>query len=113
MASTGIHPQHRMPRHVRLHPLPSPARALSWRQILNMEQGSRVPVKVEPMQPGDWRQVRRIFAEGLATGLAAFWPKPPIWRDWNAGHLELGRLVVRDAEGTVVGWSALAPAPET
>ena len=61
----------------------------------------------------DWRQVRAIYAEGLATELAAFMTRPPKWPDWDRSHLALGRTVARDTEGRVVGWSALTPVPDT
>ena len=67
----------------------------------------------DTMRRQDWAQVRTIYAEGLATGLAAFLQTPPKWQAWNAGHLELGRTVARDDAGTILGCSALAPAPDT
>jgi len=70
-------------------------------------------VSIEAMQASDWRQVRAIFADGLNTGLAAFLVDPPIWRDWSAGHLEIGRLVASSEGGENLGWSALAPVPAT
>ncbi|MEM9360836.1 MAG: hypothetical protein AAGB04_32090 [Pseudomonadota bacterium] len=70
---------------------------------------------IDPMQPSDWRSVRKIYAEGLATGVAAFMKTPPIWRDWNAGHLSIGRFVARKncKDGPIVGWAALSPVPDT
>ncbi len=68
-------------------------------------------VQLEPMQPHDWSAVRAIYAEGLATGIAAFMLNPPVWKDWDAGHLACGRLVARDG-GAIVGWAALAPVPD-
>lgn len=65
------------------------------------------------MRQQDWPQVREIYGAGLATGLAAFMTDPPGWRDWNAGHLAVGRLVARTDDGTIAGWSALAPVPDT
>ncbi|MGI9423620.1 MAG: GNAT family N-acetyltransferase [Hyphomicrobiaceae bacterium] len=70
-------------------------------------------VFVGEMQRGDWRQVRAIYAEGLATGLAAFLKDPPMWRDWDASHLLLGRIVARQDDGAILGWAALAPVPDT
>ena len=70
-------------------------------------------VIIEPMQRQDWAQVRAIYGEGLATGLAAFMPSPPKWPAWNTGHLMLGRTVARDPSGAVLGWSALSPASDT
>lgn len=68
---------------------------------------------IDDMEPGDWDQVRAIYREGLATGLAAFMTNPPSWKAWNAGHLTLGRLVARTDDGAIAGWSALAPVPDT
>lgn len=65
------------------------------------------------MRRDDWKQVRDLYAEGLATGLAAFMTDPPRWEDWDAGHLDIGRLVARGVDGTVTGWAALAPVPDT
>ncbi len=67
---------------------------------------------IDAMRRQDWRQVRAIYGEGLATGLAAFMLEPPRWQAWDAGHLKLGRTVARLDEGRVIGWSALAPVPD-
>lgn len=68
---------------------------------------------LDNMQKSDWTQVRSIYADGLRTGLAAFRLAPPKWKDWDSGHLEFGRIVARDAKNKVLGWAALAPAPDT
>ena len=68
---------------------------------------------IESMQRGDWPAVRAIYGEGLATGLAAFMTSPPKWGGWNAGHLDIGRLVARDTGGRVTGFAALSPVPDT
>ena len=74
---------------------------------------------IDAMRRQDWRQVRDIYREGLATGLAAFMTDPPRWAAWNAGHLETGRLVARGSGGPqpahaeILGWAALAPVPDT
>ena len=68
---------------------------------------------IDAMQRNDWTQVRAIYAQGLTTGLAAFMSLPPDWKNWNAGHLTLGRVVARQDDGSVLGWSALAPVPDT
>jgi len=67
---------------------------------------------IDTMHHKDWVQVRTIYGQGLATGLAAFMSAPPIWKDWDASHLTFGRSVARDARGKVLGWSALAPVPD-
>ncbi len=67
---------------------------------------------IEEMQRRDWSQVRAIYGEGLASGIAAFMLAPPVWKVWDEGHLSLGRTVARDSTGRVLGWSALAPVPD-
>lgn len=68
---------------------------------------------IDAMRRDDWAQVRAIYRQGLATGLAAFMLEPPRWGEWDAGHLTVGRLVARAPDGGVLGWSALAPVPDT
>ncbi len=68
---------------------------------------------IETMQRDDWTAVRAIYGEGLATGLAAFTTSPPKWGAWNAGHLDIGRLVARQDDGSGAGLAALSPVPDT
>jgi L-amino acid N-acyltransferase YncA len=63
---------------------------------------------IEPLQPADWCEVLRIFAEGLATGVASFETELPTWEHWNAAHLSGARLAAR-RDGKVAGWAALSP----
>lgn len=67
---------------------------------------------IEEMQRRDWTQVRTIYGEGLATGIAAFMLTPPRWEIWDEQHLSIGRTVARGADARVLGWSALAPVPD-
>ena len=60
------------------------------------------------MQPADWPQVERIYAEGIASGFATFETQTPAWERWHEAHLEACRLVAETADG-VLGWAALAP----
>ena len=64
---------------------------------------------IESMHPADWPAVRRIYADGQATGRATFDTEIPEWEVWDAGHLAAARLVARDENGEVVGWAALGP----
>lgn len=68
---------------------------------------------IRTMERSDWAQVRAIYAEGLATGLAAFTTTAPRWDDWDEGHLTLGRLVAYEESGKLCGFAALAPVPDT
>ena len=60
----------------------------------------------------DWPAVQAIYAEGLATGLAAFMTDPPSQLKWDAGHLPFSQLVLRDSD-TLLGWSDLTPVDNT
>lgn len=63
---------------------------------------------ISKMRPGDWEDVRTIYAEGIATGQATFETETPSWEAWDASHLPCGRLVARQGE-TIVGWAAFSP----
>jgi phosphinothricin acetyltransferase len=60
------------------------------------------------MQPTDWPAVRRIYAEGMATGSATFDTIIPGWSEWNAVHRPDVRLVAR-IDKQVVAWAAVMP----
>jgi L-amino acid N-acyltransferase YncA len=68
-------------------------------------------VEVRDLRPGDWPEVARIYAEGIATRNATFDTEVPSWPDWDAAHLAEHRLVAVQ-EGRVAGWIALAPVSE-
>ncbi len=63
---------------------------------------------ITPMTPGDWLTVRRIYAEGIATGNATFETDAPDWGTWNRNHLTDCRVVAR-VEDVIVAWAALSP----
>jgi L-amino acid N-acyltransferase YncA len=65
-------------------------------------------IRIEPLQPRDWPEVRRILEEGIATGQATFETEAPTWETWDRSHLPGHRLVARD-RGRVAGWAALSP----
>lgn len=60
------------------------------------------------MTSGDWPEVRRIYAEGIATGNATLEPEAPDWDHFDHSHRHDCRLVARAAVGgQVLGWAAL------
>ena len=63
---------------------------------------------IRALKVEDWPEVGRIYADGLATGLASFETHVPSWQDWNAGHLEALRFVA-ELDGRVAGWLAVSP----
>ncbi len=65
-------------------------------------------IALRPMTVDDWPAVRRIYAEGIATGKASFETGIPDWPAWDAGHLRGCRLVA-ERDGETAGWAALMP----
>ena len=55
----------------------------------------------------DWKMVREIYLDGIASGNATFETQAPTWEDWDANHHEFARLVLKSNEA-VLGWAALS-----
>ena len=65
-------------------------------------------IVIELMTAGDWPAVRRIYAEGIATGDATLEREAPDWNHFDRSHPRECRLVALDGRGgPVVGWTAL------
>ena len=62
---------------------------------------------IDAMTPDDWPAVRRIYAEGIATGDATLEREAPDWNHFDRSHPVECRLVARDGTGEVLGWTAL------
>ncbi len=63
---------------------------------------------IRNMQTSDWPEVARIYAEGIATGIATFETAVPEYASWDQGHLPYGRLVAESGD-SLHGWAALSP----
>lgn len=64
--------------------------------------------RIEPMTAADWPEVRRIYAEGIATGDATLEREAPDWSHFDRSHRHDCRLVARErTAGAVLGWTAL------
>jgi phosphinothricin acetyltransferase len=63
---------------------------------------------IDRMKTGDWKQVRSIYLEGIASGNSTFETEAPSWEKWDEAHLQIARLVLRD-EDNILGWAALSP----
>lgn len=63
---------------------------------------------IRSMQPRDWPDVARVYADGIGTGSATFETVVPDWDGWDAGHIAACRLVAA-IDGRVVAWAALSP----
>ncbi|GAA4546260.1 hypothetical protein GCM10023175_28060 [Pseudonocardia xishanensis] len=68
-----------------------------------------IGVTVRALEPGDWADVRRIYAEGIATGHATFETEVPERRELDRTWLPDHRWVA-EVDGRIAGWTALAPA---
>ncbi len=67
------------------------------------------PLSIRPLVAEDWAEVARIYAVGLATGVASFETRVPSWEEWDTGHRDAPRLLA-EADGAVAGWTAVSPA---
>jgi phosphinothricin acetyltransferase len=63
---------------------------------------------IVPMTADDWPAVRRIYADGIATGDATLEREAPDWSHFDHSHKADCRFVARDGpDGPVIGWTAL------
>jgi L-amino acid N-acyltransferase YncA len=66
-------------------------------------------ITIEPMTAADWPDVRRIYAEGIATTNASLEREAPDWSHFDRSHRHDCRLVARNGSGgPVLGWTALS-----
>ena len=63
--------------------------------------------QIDALTADDWPEVRRIYEEGLATGVGSFETTSPSWEQWDAARLFHSRLVARGK--AILGWAALSP----
>lgn len=66
---------------------------------------------IKQLRREHWQSVRRIYADGLATGDASFEGRPPTWQEFQDSHLK-GHMLVAIDDSKVIGWAALSPASE-
>jgi phosphinothricin acetyltransferase len=65
-------------------------------------------VRIAPLTREHWSAVRRIYAEGIATGDATFEREAPDWSHFDRSHRPECRLVALDGSGDVLGWTAIS-----
>ncbi|GAA2341621.1 hypothetical protein GCM10009854_17660 [Saccharopolyspora halophila] len=65
-------------------------------------------VTVRDLRDADWSAVRRIYAEGIATGNATFETEVPARKTLEAKWLT-GHRWVAEIDGDVAGWAAATP----
>ena len=69
-------------------------------------------VAMVTMTEDHWEDARRIYAEGIATGLATFETDPPDCETWNTKHLATCRIVAK-CGSEMAGWGRATSRCET
>lgn len=64
-------------------------------------------ISIRPLIKEDWASVSRIYAEGIATGIATFETEVPSWEEWNEKFVPECRLVIQRGDN-IVGFAALS-----
>ena len=66
-------------------------------------------IHIEAMTADDWPDVRRIYAEGIATADASLEREAPDWHHFDHSHRPDCRFVARpEPGGPILGWTALS-----
>jgi len=69
-----------------------------------------MPLSFSTMAVGDWPEVQRVYAEGIATGLATFESMPPAtWGEFIRPKVAECCLVGRNGAHALAGWAVLTP----
>ncbi len=63
-------------------------------------------ITIENMTNSDWSDVKRIYQQGLDSGISTFQTEVPSFEEWNEKHVPSCRLVAK-IKDQVVGWAAL------
>lgn len=64
-------------------------------------------LNIRSMQAGDWPAVKKIYRQGIDSGIATLETDVPEWEQWDASHLDHSRLVA-GLNGITAGWAALS-----
>ena len=65
-------------------------------------------ISICEMKASHWDEVRTIYLQGVATGVATFETECPEWEEWDRDVLPDCRLVAL-SDREIVGWVALRP----
>ena len=78
-----------------------------WKLQQNSKTG-RVTEMIRDLKASDATAVVQIYQQGLDSGEASFETQAPDWGSWHKKYHRFCRLV-REQDGEVQGWAALAP----
>lgn len=59
----------------------------------------------------DWKHVKQIYLDGIATGNATFETKAPDWAEWKQNH-DMRCALVAEFDSVIIGWASLSPVSE-
>jgi L-amino acid N-acyltransferase YncA len=66
-------------------------------------------ILIKSLETRDWNDLRKIYLEGLVTGVATFETNAPTQAEWDTGHLSFGRIGAHSVpDGRLIGWAALS-----
>ncbi len=63
---------------------------------------------ITALLPEHWPEVKNIYADGIATGLATFETTVPSWEYWDNNHSTNCRYVAI-VDKQITGWAAISP----
>ena len=64
--------------------------------------------QIRPFVKMDFPDVKKIYQEGIDTGMATFQTRAKDWDEWDASVLTQCRLVAVNESNRVTGWAALS-----
>lgn len=64
-------------------------------------------INIRPLLKRDWNAVSKIYAEGIATGLATFETQVPEWKIWNKKYIKSCRIIA-EIDNCIVGFAVLS-----
>lgn len=68
----------------------------------------KLKIEIKNMLPEHWKEVSKIYMDGIETGMATFETDVPKWKIWDSDHLKQCRIIAI-LDNQIVGWAALSP----
>lgn len=65
-------------------------------------------MEIRKFDENDFQEIMKIYAEGIATGMATFETSLPSWETWDNAHTAYGRIAVFENK-SMMGWASLSP----
>lgn len=62
---------------------------------------------IREMKPSDWTSVRKIYLQGIESGVVTFTTVCPSFEEWDNDHIKESRFVYEDDK--ILGFAVLAP----